>query len=1058
MLSGRINLMRSSLPYRFVYLVAISFLFILVGRTACAETQLDRVVKTLGAQATVFKVELPKWKVKLREDPRCLDPNFVPDKSWKSASIGYGFPQGGEGAWFWTKYKIPENINGKPVAGSKVELYSGIVLAHDIWINGKWVQDITEDRNSALVTMNAQPGEEYSILLKGRSIRSAGVLFKAYLTFSAIDKASQEANRYLTDVQVVQALKESSPDTGKWSDILERSATLVDLDAWSKQDDMRFVGSIIAARKELEPASELAIKQKVFLLGYSHIDLAWLWDKEEGEKVWYDTTRTVFDLFKEYPEWIFCSGQAAGYDWMERDHPDAFAKIKERVADGRWEIVGGTWVEYDSNLPGGESYVRQLLYGKRYFRKMFGKDIKIAWTPDSFGYNWNLAQIYKKAGITGFLTQKLRSNDTTQFPYHIFWWEGPDGSRLLTYFPVGGYAESLDTSLVLKNLEEVKKNIGVPETLEIYGIGDHGGGVTRTHLNRAEAFINDQVFPTTKYSSANSYFAHLNKLSKTINFPVYRDELYLEHHRGTYTSQASTKLNNRRGEIALTNTETFSSIASRLGYKYPKDDIRSAWNILMFNQFHDILPGSSINKVYKDTEEDYAQMFVKTGSALDGALKTIAGQVKTNGPGKALLLFNSAAWSRDDVVTVDADTAVGSTVLDAAGKPVPSQVVGADNNKLLFVARKAPGMGYTTYRIIPGAKNKITPLKASPKMLENEFFRVVVDSKTGNITSLIDKRFKREYFGGGLQGNMLQCYRDKHPADDAWNIQLHEELPVALASAPELIESGPVRATLRWTKTIGQSTFVQYLSVVAGVPEVFGRIEVDWNEAHVMAKLAFQLNLKSDNAWYEIPFAAISRPAVAKNDAERAKWEVSAQKWVEYPNSDGKAGFLLLNNSKYGYDAKNNVLRMSLLRSPKYPDPEADMRHHTIEYAIVPHAGDWRTAEAPRLGFNFNAPLIPLYEALHTGSLPSHMSFFTSEPSNVILHVVKKAEDSKSFILRVYEATGKDSKAKIILPAKPKSVEETNLLEEQIKKIAVTGNTFSATIGHYEIKTFRVTF
>jgi alpha-mannosidase len=1026
------------------------------------EAVADKVIAALSRQQEGLGVELAKWKVSNHCNESCFATGFKPDKKWKSAGKGYAFPTSETGVWFWTKYIIPEQIGGVSANGSKVMLFIGVLKSADIYVNGKWVVNTTDNRNDSLLTPNAVPGDEYDILVHGVNRRSGGILFEARLEFIPQTAMRQEANAYINDIKVMRMLLDSAPDKDRWLAAIDKSAALVDLDAFDKNDSARFLASVAAARLELEPVKNNAQQYSLYLIGYSHIDLAWLWDKNEGEEVWLNTSHTVLNLMNDYPDWIYCAGQAAGYRYMERDYPEIFAQIKQRVAEGRWEIVGGTWAEFDSNLPGGESYIRHLLYGKRYFREKFGKDIVVAWTPDSFGYNWNLAQIYKKAGMIGFVTQKINWNDTNKFPYHVFWWEGPDGSRLLTYFPFGGYSEGLETDSVLGHMKDMEKTTGLKETYEIFGVGDHGGGVTRTQLDRAFTFKDDPIFPSTKFITADGYFRHLGEMAKKTNFPVYKNELYLEYHRGTYTSQASTKHNNRFGETALADSELFSSIAFRLGAPYPRADIRDAWDILMFNHFHDVLPGSSINKVYKDTEIDYAKMFEKTGGATNSALKTIASKVNTNGKGGALMLFNPLPWKRDGEIEIAVESPEKTAILNTTGEPVLTQVVTAadGSKKLLFVARGLPADGYATYRIAAASpsKPKAGALKAAGATIENEFFKVTVDPKTGNISSLIDKRDKREYFGGGKEGNMLQAYRDRHPDYDAWNIQLHEAKPVTLASPPEIVENGPVRVTLRWTKMVGESTFVHYLSIVQGVPEVFARLEVDWKESHVMAKLAFQLNLSSDDAWYEIPYAAIPRAAKWKNKVDEAKWEVSAQKWVDYPSGDGKAGFSLLNNSKYGYDTKDNVMRMSLLRSPKEPDPEADMKHHTIDYALYPHAGDWRSAQTPRRGYEFNYPVLALVEPAHSGSLPASQSFFASEPSNVILSSIKLAEDSNSFILRVYEATGKDSTAKITLPAAPKSVEETNLMEEEAKPVKFKGATIEVQIGHYEIKTFKVTF
>jgi alpha-mannosidase len=1021
----------------------------------------DKSIGRLDSRHDAFNVNMDRWKITTKTDADYLDPNFVPDKSWKKTIPGSLLQKSESGSWLWSNYKIPETIGGVSTRGSRVLFYPIVLQSADIYINGAWKGNTYARQGEYLVTDNASPGEEFVFLIHSFNRYGDGIFLKAGLLFVPQQDMDWTVNEYLNDLKTVRSLIEYAPDRNKWNALIEKSAAAIDLDAYDKKDFTRFGASLETARKILEPAKQFTRQFSLFVLGYSHIDLAYKWDKREGEEVWYNTTRTILTLLDKVPDWTYCAGQAAGYQYIEKKHPDLFEQIKKRVAEGRWEPVGGMWVEPDSNLPGGESFVRQLLYGKRWFREKFGKDIVVAWTPDSFGFNWNLAQIYKKAGIVGFYTQKINWNDTTKFPYNVFWWEGPDGSRILTYLPPANDTASLDTEPVLENLKSMDKNAALKESFVTIGVGDHGGGVTFTSLNRAFNFIVDPLFPKTFFTTAEKYFKHLLSMSPARKYPVWKNELYLEYHRGTYTTQGATKRNNRRGETELANAELFSTIAAIFGFKYPRADIRAAWDILMLNQFHDILPGSGINEVYRDADADYAKLFETTGAVTGDAMKTIANKIKTSGNGAALILFNPLAWEREGVVTAAAGNSGGKYIIDDKGRALPCQTVetSGGEKQLLFVSGKIPASGYSVYHVVSSAPAASgSALKITPTTLDNEFLKVTVDPKTGNITSLVDKRTKKEYFGGGRQGNILQCYRDRHEKYDAWNIKLHEQLPVALQAPPEIFESGPVRVTLRLTKTIGDSTFVHYISLVRGIPQVFGRLEVDWHESHVMAKLAFQLNLKNDVAWYEIPYAAIARPAVPKTDADRAKWEVSAQKWVDYTGADGKNGFSLLNDGKYGYDTKDNVLRMSLLRSPKDPDPEADMKHHTIEYAIYPHAGDWRSASTPRRGYEFNSPVAAIHEANHDGPLSASKSFFSAEPANVILSSVKFAEDSDAVILRLYEADGKDTTARILLPAKPKSAEETNLMEEHPKKVKLRGNKITVPIGHYEIKTLKVAF
>jgi alpha-mannosidase len=1046
--------------------VLFSVVILLISTVVCPKpafaqgASVDAMVSRLSRRNDGFQADINRWKITLKTDANYLDPHFIPDAGWKSIAPGTHLLKSESGAWLWAKYRVPEMIGGMPLRGGRIQFLPIVMLSADIYINGVWKGNTYGRQGEFLVTDNAIPGEEYVFVIHEHNRYGDGMFLKAGLIFIPQKEIDREVNVYLNDVMSVRSLIGYAPDKAHWQAILERSAAAVDLDAFDKKDFARFASSLNEARRLLEPAREFTRQFSVFLLGYSHIDLAYRWDKREGEEVWYNTARTILDLLNRYPDWTYCAGQAAGYQYMEKRHPEIFSKIRKSVSAGRWEPVGGMWVEPDSNLPGGESFVRQLLYGKRWFRQKLGKDVVVAWTPDSFGFNWNLAQIYKKAGIIAFYTQKIGWNDTNVFPYHIFWWEGPDGSRILTYLPPTSYAASLDTEPILDHLKELDHDTGMKQTLELYGVGDHGGGVTLTSLDRAFAFRKDAVFSKTSFTTADAFFKHLVAQSKIQHIPVYRNELYLEYHRGTYTTQSNTKRNNRRGEAELADAELLSTIAAMFGRPYPRNEIHSAWDILLLNQFHDILPGSGVNKVYKDADKDYATLFVTTASVSGSALRVVTRHVRTSGRNEALVVFNTLPWVRDAIVNVDTGNPESKTVIDPKNKTVMSQAIGAPGRKhLLFVAKGLPASGYAVYRLIARAPvAKAGSLTVGPTRLENEFIKVIIDEKNGNITSLVDKRTGREYFGSGKTGNELQCYRDQHEKYDAWNIKLHERLPMQMQGPTEVVESGPVRVTVRITKTIGKSTFVQYVSLVRGVPQVFARMEVDWHEAHVMAKLAFDLNLQNDTAWYEIPYAAIPRAAVAKTDADRAKWEVSAQKWVSYSDRDGSVGFSLLNNGKYGYDTKGSVMRMSLLRSPKEPDPEADMGRHVIEYAIVPHPGDWREAQMPRRGYEFNNPVITMIEPNHGGTLPAEKSFFGSEPAGVILSSVKRAEDSDAVVLRVYESTGRDSRARIRLPAKPKSVVETNLMEEHPKRVRFRGNMIELPIGHYELKTLKVIF
>ncbi len=1043
-------------------------------RPAFAGARMDDVLGKLGLERETVKyhIESGWFHAKKGMDERCTAPNYRPTpKEWKKRGVGLTWTGKGTERWFLVRFAIPEQVAGVPIKGSKAVFHAAMTGNGDIWVNGIYKSSFRYDNGEALLGKQVAPGEKYVVVVRGVSNGSAAMFTDAYLTFSALEAPQRRIKDYVDKVQTVQLLFDQLNETEKerWEQVLEESAAKVDLDALSRNDMPALLESLDAASVRLDEFGGIAKKYTMYLLGYSHIDLAWLWDYREGEKVWHDTAKTVFELMEEYPDFIFTETQAHGYKWMEDDYPKSiYAKLHKWYDAGRWEITGGTWTEHDSNLPSGEGFVRQFLYGKKYFRDKFDKDVVVAWTPDSFGYNWNLPQILKKSGMTGFLTQKINWNDTTKFPYHIFWWEGPDGSKILTYFPVGGYGESVDANRMLQQLKEMKRKHDVDENFVIFGVGDHGGGVTRRHLDRAFALKKNPVYPKIEFTTAEKYFKHLHKLAEKKDFPVWDDELYLQYHRGTYTTQAATKRNNRRGEIQMQVAEKFAAVADKLGsdVPYPFREIFGGWYYIMLNQMHDILPGSGIRKVYEDAEKDYAKQHKLGNMVLDNALDSITSKIDTSGIGNALVVFNPLSWKRDGIVELALDELPAKpAILSPAGATVPSQIVdNRDGGKsLVFIARDIPSIGYAVCRVVAAsdaAPAPVTDLTADGTTIENTFLKLTLDPESGEIASLLDKQTGKEIIRAGAGGAVLQLYNDKPAKYDAWNIRIGDPVYMDRVGRVELVENGPVRATLKMSHRVGGSisTFDQYFTLYENRPLADGRIEVEWQESNVIAKLAFNLDMMNETAWFEIPYAAIERRAVPLTPADRAKWEVSAQKWVDYTDKSGTYGVGLLNNSKYGYDVKDNVLRMTLLRSPVAPDPLADRGHHSIPYALYPHAGDWRDANVPRKGYEFNWPLITRLSDSHAGELPVSESFFRCEPPNVLLNVVKKAENKKDYIIRFYETSGIDTEAKITLPGTPASVVETNLIEDEMEPVPFDGNRISVPIGHYEIKTLRVSF
>ncbi|MEW6202122.1 MAG: glycoside hydrolase family 38 C-terminal domain-containing protein [bacterium] len=1048
-----------------IHFVSILSLLYLTAATNAGETEpiYKQVTSALKKQIDSYTVPFGKWKYRADCDEKCLLPDAPQDLKWKPVAPGFYWMEPMQTFWFRKEYTVPEQIAGRNIAGSKITLYMKVSDYSEAYINGKKVGSA---ESGATLVESAVPGEKLTIGARVSNGTWPGAYLGAELKFSAFNSIVGKTQTYLDRIASAEMLLPFSTEKDRWTKILDVSASKVNTDALKLYDENTYFSSLDAATAELEQLSPLFKNYTLYLVGYSHIDLAWLWDKAEGEIVTRDTLNTVYQLLVEYPDWIYTHSQAHGVKWMEDDYPDVFAKLKKYFKDGRIELVGGTWSEHDSNLPSGEGFVRQFLYGKRYFREKFGKDIVIAWTPDSFGYNWNLPQILVKSGMKGFLTQKLGSNEVTQFPYTIFWWEAPDGSRVLTYFPPSGYANGVHRPEMIGHLAMIKNRHNVNENFVIFGVGNHGGGVTREQLERSVSMKNDNAYPDIVYTSAENYFNHLAELSKTVEFPTWKDELYLEHHRGTYTTQANNKKHNRRCEQLLMDAEKLSAIAStKYNATYPSKRLfDSGWYLVLFNHMHDILPGSGIHKVYEDSDKDYAEVYSETESIIKESLEKIAADVKTEGAGEPLLVFNTLSWTRDAIVEEPFDGLTpDAEVVDHEGNTIISQVTNKNGAPhILFVARNLPPGGYAVYRVFPagsadaGKPKRTSDLALGGNFVENGSLKVSYDPRSGNLTSIYDTQLKREFLDAEKGGNLLQAFKD---TQNAWEIQMSEPISFDDPAGVEIVEKGPVRVTLKTTRTLKDSIFVQYISLYEGDPLLYGRFDVNWRARNVTTKLAFYLILLNDDAWFEIPYAAISRKAIPTTPSERAKFEVSAQNWVDYTHKDGSAGISLLNNSKYGYDVKENLLRMTLLRSPIKPDPQADLGDHSIEYALYTHGGDWRTADTSRRGYEFNYKPYIIHPSKHEGSLPATHSFYSSAPDNVALTAVKKAEDADGYILRLVETEGRAADAEITLPWTPKKVIETNLIEDEIQMSApvkLNGGKLTVPLGKYEIKTLNI--
>jgi len=1032
------------------------------------------------------------------EVPHPEDP-AVNDTDWGVWTIKNVSGPGGQNAneEYWTGTRVfrrwvqvPEKINGYATQGSRVwmDLRFGSPgsLMITVFSNGAVLYRGDDDNIlPVLLTENAQPGQKF--LVAARVVAGDAVQAEFFRSELTIDAAPSRPNPALLRLEllaarpIIAAYEEGQAERGQK---LDAAVKTIDFSTLDRGDQAGFDASLKAAHTQLETLKPWLQQFTIRLVGNSHIDMAWLWPWTETVEVVRNTFRSVLDLMREYPDFKFTMSSARTYEWMQEKYPDLFEEIAQRVKEGRWEVVGGMWVEPDLNMPDGESLVRQILVGKRYFQKNFGIDVKIGWNPDSFGYNYQLPQIYKRMGMDYFVTQKLLwAHEFTTFPYKLFWWRAPDGSRLLTYFP-HDYAGGIDAVPLATDLSIWIPSIygktlsDSPEMMHLYGVGDHGGGPTRVMLDNADQLrAPDTVYPKLKFSFASDFFGDLEKKLPTIEVPTWDGELYFQYHRGVFTTQAETKRRIRQAEENVLNAEKFASLALLYGRGYPQDEMELTWKNLLFDHFHDIMPGSGIAVNYLDAKRNLQNVDRAANQVSSGSLGEIAAHVNTQQEGVPILLFNSMSWPRTDVTEVEAQLPAAAhqiAVADASGKPAEAQLLSLDpetHRAHFLLLAHTPSLGYATYfvRASAGAPAVHSMLKASADSLENEFIRLKIDPRSGCMTSLFDKRSGTESLApaetdtGGPKnstcGNLLQTFVDKPKQWDAWNIDADFEKQhwdLDNADDVKLVESGPLRAVIRVKNHFQNSTFVRDVMVYAGVPRVDVKMQAEWHEKHILLKVAFPLSAHNDKATYEIPFGSVERPTTRNTPAEQAQFEVPAQRWADI--SDATHGFSLLNDCKYGYDAKGNVLRLSLLRSPEWPDPHADEGHHEFTYSLYPHGGGWRDAMTVRRGYELNYKLISLPVEKHSGTLPAQHSFVEVQPDNIIVSAMKKAEDEDGLVVRFYEWAGKQGDVSFELPPGARSASETDMMERPIGEIPLQNGRITVSTKPYEIRTIKVRF
>lgn len=778
-------------------------------------------------------------------------------------------------------------------------------------------------------------------------------------------------------------------------------------------------------------------------IGHAHIDLAWLWPIRETIRKGARSFSTVLRMMERYPDYVFGASQPQLYDWMKNYYPKLYSEIKERIKEGRWEPQGAMWVEPDTNVPGGESLVRQILYGKRYFKQEFGHEIQTLWMPDVFGYSASLPQILKKSGVHYMMTQKLSWNMYNRQPHHTFYWEGIDGSRVLTHMPPEDTYNSpaAPRSIMKAEKEYLDKNIS-DRCLMLFGIGDGGGGPGEEHLERLSREKNLLGMAPVVQEPSERFFEKLAENGDL--YQTWRGELYLEKHQGTLTSQARNKRFNRKMEKALRELE-FASVLAWManGTTYPSEELEKIWKEVLLYQFHDILPGSSIQRVYDESLERYETLLEQVERMIAASYKSVAISMGlADRTENSIAIFNSLPWEREEWLKLDEE----------------------------WVRLRVPPMGFvardSNMASIANKDATFSEMKASlnERVVENDLL-IVTFSTDGRIISIWDKEHEREVILPGEKANDLRIYHDEGDAWDFPPTYRQSSGTQLIIEGLEPFVDGPTTGMLISSR-FGQSELSQKVVLTAGSRRIDFVTEVDWKESSKMLRTSFPVNVRSDHANCEIQFGYIKRPTHRNTMWDYAKDEICAHHWIDL--SEPEYGVTLLNDCKYGHRAENNVLDLNLLRSPSYPDPEADRAKHTFIYSLYPHKGDHVQAEVYKRGYELNVPLrtIEASQIIETpqtndiGAVPKLTgmdSFLKVDHQNIMIETVKLAEDGEDIIIRLYETAGARTRANLYTGFPMSEAWLADLLEERIRQLDIKGQTVSLTFTPFEIMTLRLT-
>ena len=941
-------------------------------------------------------------------------------------------------AWFYIHVTRPEIMKGEV-------LYLGVATDKSGWdadnpqfigyVNGKMQQGL--DLNHTDLLLGAEDDEFDVYLYAYTGPKLSRVELRASL-FTKNDMVEKLYYDLLVPRQVMDFLDVHSYE---YATILYHLDKAVDCLNLLKVPSAEFYSSVLNAetyiRTEFYEKYCREQDATTICIGHTHIDCAWLWTLRQTREKVQRSFSTVIELMKRYPEYKFMSSQALLYKNAKEEAPELYEEIKKMVAAGRWEVEGAMWVEADCNLSSGESLVRQVMYGKRFFREEFGVNSHILWLPDVFGYSAALPQILRKSDVDWFVTSKISWNETNKMPYDTFSWKGIDGTEINSFFLTPQnqhrhaappnrttYVGDTNAPMIAGTYHRYQQKDLSNEAILTYGYGDGGGGPTAEHIElmRRTAY-GIPGCPNAKSEFASDALARLaRKIEGNPKLPKWQGELYLELHRGTLTGIAKNKRNNRKSEQLYQTTEWITSMAKVLAERpFPKAKLHEGWEMILTNQFHDIIPGSSIFEVYEDCDRDYATIRSLAESELHEAIAVLLGKIKADGK---YVVFNPHSFRSSGVVTVGEEA---------------------------YYVKDVPAKGYAVVDL----QKQESRVKICGRSVDTPFYTVEFDENY-NISRLYDKENDREVLTAGQLGNRLCIYQDNAYNWDGWEMSSYHKDKTYFIDAVSSVEtvSMGARTGLRITRPHMSSTLVQTVWFYNDLSRIDFETTLDWHEQHQLLKVAFPVDVNADHATYDIQFGTVERPTHENTSWDAMKFEVCGHKYADL--SDNGYGVSMLNDCKYGHDIHNGVMELTLLKCATYPNPHADQGKHEFTYSLYPHAGNLASADTVRMAYDLNMPMAVYAGRAGDGTLPENFSMISCNRDNVILETVKESEDGEDLILRMYETKNMRTKLNLTLGFDAKSAELCNLMEDTISDLVLDGRNIALTVQPFEIVTIRI--